>query len=72
MNLQLKSRWVGEVLVLQCSGRIVSGPEVDSLHQTIRQELEQQPNIVLQMADVQFIDSSGLGTIVLLMSAAFG
>jgi anti-sigma B factor antagonist len=70
MNLQLKSRWVGEVLVLQCSGRIVVGAEVDSLQQTIRQELEQQPNIVLQMADVQFIDSSGLGTIVRLMSAA--
>ena len=70
MNLQLKSRWVGEVLVLQCAGRIVAGPEVDALQQTIRQELEQQPNIVLQMADVQFIDSSGLGTIVRLMSAA--
>ena len=70
MNLQLKSRWVGEVLVLQCSGRIVAGPEVDKLHETIRQELEQQPNIVLQMADVQFIDSSGLGTIVRFMSAA--
>jgi anti-sigma B factor antagonist len=70
MNLQLKSRWVGDVLVLQCSGRIVVGSEVDSLQQTIRQEFEQQPNIVLQMADVQFIDSSGLGTIVRLMSAA--
>ena len=70
MNLQLKSRSVGEVLVLQCSGRVVAGPEVDSLHETIRQEIEQQPYVVLQMADVQFIDSSGLGTIVRLMSAA--
>jgi anti-sigma B factor antagonist len=70
MHLQLKSRWVGDMLVLQCSGRIVVGPEVDTLQQTIRQELEQQPNVVLQMADVQFIDSSGLGTIVRLMSAA--
>jgi anti-sigma B factor antagonist len=69
MNLQLKPRWVGDVLVLQCAGRIVAGPEVDVLHETIRQELEEQPNVVLQMADVQFIDSSGLGTIVRLMSA---
>ena len=74
MNLQLKPRWVGDVLVLQCAGRIVAGPEVDILHETIRQELVQQPvqqpDVVLQMADVQFIDSSGLGTIVRLMSLA--
>jgi anti-sigma B factor antagonist len=70
MNLQLKSRWVGDVLVLQCAGRIVAGPEVDILHEAIRQELAQQPEVVLQMADVQFIDSSGLGTIVRLMSSA--
>ena len=70
MNLQLKPRWVDEVMVLQCAGRIVVGPEVDSLHEMVRQELTQQPNVVLQMADVQFIDSSGLGTIVRLMSAA--
>jgi anti-sigma B factor antagonist len=70
MNLELKPRWIGDVVVLQCSGRIVAGPEADSLHEAIRQELAQQPNIVLQMAGVQFIDSSGLGTIVRLMSAA--
>jgi anti-sigma B factor antagonist len=70
MNLQLKQRWVDEVCVLQCAGRIVNGPEVDALHRAIREELEEQPNIVLQMADVQFIDSSGLGTIVRLMSAS--
>jgi anti-sigma B factor antagonist len=70
MNLQMNQRWVGEVLVLQCAGRIVVGPEVDLLHETIRQELALQSNVVLQMADVQFIDSSGLGTIVRLMSAA--
>ncbi|MBI3476891.1 MAG: STAS domain-containing protein [Acidobacteria bacterium] len=70
MNLQLKSRWVGEVLVLQCAGRIVVGPEVDTLHEIVRKELEHQPHIVLQTAEVTFIDSSGLGTIVRLMSAA--
>lgn len=70
MNLQLKSRWVGEVLVLQCAGRIVAGQAADFLHEAIREELEEQPNVVLQMGEVQFIDSSGLGTIVRLMSAA--
>ncbi|MFY9559408.1 MAG: anti-sigma factor antagonist [Terriglobales bacterium] len=70
MNLQLKPRWVGDVLVLHCAGRIVGGEEALSLHDAVRQELAQTPNVVLQTADVQFIDSSGLGTIVRLMSAA--
>jgi anti-sigma B factor antagonist len=70
MKLQLKPRWVGDVLCLHCAGRIVAGPEVDVLHETIREGLEEQPNVVLQMAGVQFIDSSGLGTIVRLMSAS--
>jgi anti-sigma B factor antagonist len=70
MNLQLNLRWVGEVLVLECAGRIVAGPEADTLQETIRQELVHQPCIVLQTAAVQFIDSTGLGTIVRLMSAA--
>ncbi|HWZ84272.1 MAG TPA: anti-sigma factor antagonist [Terriglobales bacterium] len=70
MNLQLTPRWVGEVMVLTCAGRIVVGPAVDTLHETVSRELEHQPNIVLQTADVQFVDSSGLGTMVRLMSAA--
>ena len=70
MTLELQQRYVGDVFVLQCAGRIVAGQEVEILHETIRRELAQQPHVVLQMADVQFIDSSGLGTIVRLMSAA--
>ena len=70
MNLKLKPRWVGEVLVLQCEGRIVAGAEAQTLHDTVRKEFPQQPDVVLQTAEVQFIDSSGLGTIVRLMSAA--
>jgi anti-sigma B factor antagonist len=70
MNLQLTPRWVGEVLVLQCAGRIVAGAEAQALHDIVKQEFPQQPYVVLQVAEVQFIDSSGLGTIVRLMSAA--
>jgi anti-sigma B factor antagonist len=70
MNLQVNARWVGDVLVVQCAGRIVAGAEAQALHDIVRQELPQQPQIVLEMAEVQFIDSSGLGTIVRLMSAA--
>src|SRR5215470_3618733 len=70
VNLELEPRWVGDVLVVHCAGRIVAGGAADSLHELVRKEITESANIVLQTADVTFIDSSGLGTIVRLMSAA--
>ena len=70
MNLQLKERWIWDVLVVQCVGRIVAGPEAEHLQQEVRKNFPHLPHVVLQMAEVQFIDSSGMGTIVRLMSAA--
>jgi len=69
-NLQLKSRWLWDVLIVQCAGRIVAGVEAQSLHDEVRKNFPHLPHIVLAMAGVEFIDSSGLGTIVRLMSAA--
>jgi anti-sigma B factor antagonist len=70
MNLHIKPRWVGDVLVVSCAGRIVAGAEAQSLHDAVRRECLQSTHIVLHAPEVQFIDSSGLGTIVRLMSAA--
>jgi anti-sigma B factor antagonist len=70
MNLQLKERWIWDVLVVQCVGRIVAGPEAEHLQQEVRKNFPHLPHVVLQMAEVEFIDSSGMGTIVRLMSAA--
>jgi len=70
MKLQLQERWLWDVLLMQCAGRIVAGPEADYLHEEVRKNFPLQPHVVLDLADVQFIDSSGMGTMVRLMSAA--
>lgn len=70
MKLQLESRPVGEVLIIQCQGRIVGGNEVLKLHALVGDSLPRYGDIVLQCDQVEFIDSSGLGALVRLLQAA--
>jgi anti-sigma B factor antagonist len=70
MPLQLESRALGTVLVVQCSGRMVAGAEVYSLHSYVGDALVKYGEIVLDVSQVGFIDSSGLGALVRLASKA--
>jgi anti-sigma B factor antagonist len=70
MQLQLESRALGTVLLVQCSGRMVSGAEVYSLHSYVGDALAKYGEIVLDVSRVGFIDSSGLGALVRLASKA--
>jgi anti-sigma B factor antagonist len=70
MQLRLESRPVGEVLVIQCDGRIVAGKEVFTLHSYVGDSFVKYGDVVLQLDLVEFVDSSGLGAIVRLMQAA--
>jgi len=64
MPLSLQTREVGRVTIVQCTGRIVTGEESDSLRAHVARLLHDHKAIVLNLADVQFVDSSGLGTMV--------
>jgi anti-sigma B factor antagonist len=68
MPLQIDSRFVGEVLVVKCSGRIVAGDEAQALHDHLKRATLETSDVVLQLGEVAFIDSSGLGTLVRLMT----
>jgi len=70
MQLRLESRPVGDVLVIQCGGRIVAGKEVFTLHSYVGDSFVKYGDVVLQLDQVEFVDSSGLGAIVRLMQAA--
>lgn len=70
MQLRLESRPVGDVLVIQCQGRIVVGKEVFTLHSYVGDSFIKYGDVVLQLDEVEFVDSSGLGAIVRLMQAA--
>jgi anti-sigma B factor antagonist len=70
MQLRLESRPVGDVLIIQCHGRIVAGNEVFTLHSYVGDSLVKYGDVVLQLDQVEFVDSSGLGALVRLMQAA--
>jgi anti-anti-sigma factor len=70
VKLNISIRTAGDVLVVRCSGRLVAGEEVKIFQEQLRKELMEVPNIVLNTEGIEFVDSSGLGAIVRLMSAA--
>jgi anti-sigma B factor antagonist len=70
MQLRLESRPVGDVLVIACHGRIVAGNEVFTLHSNVGDSFAKYSDVVLQLDQVEFVDSSGLGALVRLMQAA--
>ena len=65
MSLKLNIREVGAVAIVDLHGRIVLGEETASLRETVGNMLEQgKKSILLNLADVSFIDSTGIGQLV--------
>jgi anti-sigma B factor antagonist len=64
MTLSFSGRTIGDVTVLKCEGRIVEGAESAALRHHVSEVLARTPAIVLDLGDVHYIDSSGLGTLV--------
>ena len=66
MSLKLETRAVGDVTVLDVSGRITAGDGSGIFRQAIRDQVAQgSKNILLNLEEVSYIDSSGLGELVL-------
>jgi anti-sigma B factor antagonist len=70
MPLSFQSRSVGDITVVRCDGRIIEGAESAALRQHINDLLPNAPWIVLHLGDVHFIDSSGLGLLVRILTRA--
>jgi anti-sigma B factor antagonist len=70
MQLRMSTRALEGVLVVDCSGRLVFGEESASLRDTVKKLLAQSPRIVMNLQEVNYIDSGGLGTLVSLFTTA--
>jgi anti-sigma B factor antagonist len=65
MPLLINSREVAHVTILDVHGRIVLGDEIHSLRDAVRNLIaEGKKKIILNLAEVDYIDSSGVGELV--------
>jgi len=70
MQLRMSTRSVEGVLVVDCSGRVVFGEESATLRDTVKKLLAESPKVVLNLREVNYVDSGGLGTLVSLYTSA--
>ena len=62
MSLKMSTREVKDIIIIDLSGQITLGDPTASIRDEIRDQLNQGArNILLNLADVSYIDSSGLG-----------
>jgi anti-sigma B factor antagonist len=65
MSLKIESREVAHVTILDVQGRIILGDELTALRDAVHKLVEQgQKKIILNLAGVDYIDSSGVGELV--------
>ena len=65
MSLKITVRNTPDVAILDMSGRITLGEGLGDLRDSIREALAgNRKNIILNLGDVSYIDSSGLGQLI--------
>jgi anti-sigma B factor antagonist len=71
MALDIQQREREGIVVLELKGRITVGPEASTLRDKIAQLADQgKRNVVLELSGVDFIDSTGLGALVMFATGA--
>ena len=65
MSVKLNTRQVGDVSVMDVTGRITLGEGSSALRDALRELVKKdQKKILLNLGDVTYIDSSGIGELV--------
>jgi anti-sigma B factor antagonist len=70
MAFTVKTREINSITILDCSGRLVFGNEALHLRERAKELLKSNKLMVLNLADVSYIDSGGLGVLVGLLTSA--
>ena len=70
MELTLSERVKEGIVILDAKGQMVAGESADRLRERLKAMAEAGPaNVILNLAHVDYIDSSGLGALVMSFSA---
>jgi anti-sigma B factor antagonist len=68
MALNLQTQLLDDVAVIRCQGRIVLGIEASDLQTELDKQTRLRKKVVLNLAETDYMDSFGLGTIVRALS----
>ena len=66
-GLRIQTQVSGDVFVFHCQGRLVFGDEGAVLQERVGIMLSGSPNIVVNLREVEYIDSGGIGVLVRLL-----
>jgi anti-sigma B factor antagonist len=71
MQLKLTAHKLNDgIVVVDCAGRIVFGEETSELREQVKALISDGGRVVLNLGEVNYIDSGGLGTLVALYTSA--
>ena len=63
MALKTKTHLCDDVIILRCVGRLVAGSEIITFRQRVEMLLSAKRKVVINLAQVDFIDSTGVATL---------
>ena len=64
MELEINPRTMDQILILDCTGRMVSGEDLDSVKEAVKQLVSTTSAVVVNLDTVSYVDSEGLGVLV--------
>jgi len=70
VRLRISTRKVEDVIIVDCYGHLVFGDETTLLREEVKALLRTNPHIVLNLRDLTFLDSSGMGALIELFTSA--
>jgi anti-anti-sigma factor len=70
MSIEFRSELDDEKAIIYCTGELKAGVEADKLREVVNGFLWKRPLVVLDLAQIQYMDSSALSILVGLYSSA--
>jgi len=70
VRLRISTRQVEDVIIVDCYGHLVFGDETTLLRDEVKALFRTNPRMVLNLRDLAFLDSSGMGALIELFTSA--
>jgi anti-sigma B factor antagonist len=70
VRLRVSTRRIDTVIIVDCYGQVVFGEETTFLREQVKGLLPTSPHIVLNLRDLTYLDSGGMGALIELFVSA--